>query len=190
MCAELLWSRARTRGRLQAALTDAVEHGGKPVSRRSIDSPHASRHSLGAAAVDGDEKADKAAAPYKDAQVCFIEADLYSCTLRSHHSGFERCRHGATASRVSQPLITVPVLMRLERCARWSGPAAAPPPSLLRATVLAGESGDVPAAAVRIAGLAVYGHRRRRERCDRHTGVKGSTLCPESAVSFCSAPIQ
>ena len=59
------------RGRLQAALTDAVELSGKPVSRRSIDSPHASRHSLGvgAAAVDGDDKAAKAVAPYLDAQV-------------------------------------------------------------------------------------------------------------------------
>lgn len=54
----------------QAALTEAVE--GEPThSRRSLEAPHNSRHSLGSGSgvVDVDEKSAKAVAAYRDPRV-------------------------------------------------------------------------------------------------------------------------
>ena len=60
----------------QASLTDAVE--GEPAHRRSMESPHASRRSIGSGSVtaDAEEKSAKAVAAFKDPRVCL-----------GHHSG-------------------------------------------------------------------------------------------------------
>ena len=63
---------------LQAALTDAVE--GEAGSRRSMESVHASRRSIGSGSATGDVdgKSAKAVAAFKDPRVSFV-----SCTADS-----------------------------------------------------------------------------------------------------------
>ena len=140
---------------LQAALTDAAE--GEPGSRRSTESVHASRRSIGSAAADADEKPSGAVAAFNDPQANPVLLILTLLRTRSRTSRTSGSIHGVT--RVGRAVCC-------ER--RLQQNRSRVPLSCM--CVPAGEGGDVPAAALRSAGLAVHGDRRGCEQHHRPPG--------------------